>query len=71
MIGYVLLIAGLIEVMTNILGFKYDWLYVVEHLTIGVALLINTYVDNSKVFCYVAFPLSIAGFLCILVRFFV
>lgn len=69
--GYVLFIAGVIELMVNIFGFKYGWLYVVEHLTIGAALLIEAYIDNEKIVCYIAFPLSIIGFLCILVRFFI
>lgn len=50
--GYVLFITGVIELMANIFNFKYGWLYVVEHLTIGAALLIDAYIDDKKIVCF-------------------
>jgi len=69
-VGYVLFIIGAIELITNIFSFKYDWLDVGEHLTIGISLLINAYADNDRIIYYVAFPLSITGFLCVLAQLF-
>ncbi len=69
-IGYVLFIVGVIELITNIFSFRYDWLYVVEHLTIGTSLLISMHIDNKRIIYCAALPLSITGVLCILVRLF-
>lgn len=66
--GYIFFIVGVIEFILSLFTNTNYWLSVLQHLSIGIALLIDTHEIENKIVNILALPLALVCIGCIIVE---